>query len=135
MLARSATTTNVVSPRGRRGGPSSQTEIGNKRGVIRRSFSKMSRLFHSKKKGGAKATLTHTAPEAYARNSRGIVEPGGRDGSLAMEYSNGPPSETGEDAVYGDRRRVVVDGGTEVVLNRARTEGAILRRGSGQRRR
>lgn len=135
MLARSATTTNVVgSPRGRRGGPSSQTEIGNKRGVIRRSFSKMSRLFHSKKKGGAKATLTHTAPEAYARTARGIVETGGRNVSSATEYSNGAPSDIGEDAVYGERRRVIVDGGTEVSLNRARTEGAILR-GSGQRRR
>lgn len=135
MLARSATTTNVVgSPRGRRGGPSSQTEIGNKKGVLRRSFSKMGRLFHSKKKGGAKATLTHTAPEAYARNARGIVETGGRDGSSATEYSNGPPSEIGEDAVFGDRRRVVKDGGTEVSLNRAHTEGAIVR-SSGQRRR
>ncbi|CAM9566352.1 unnamed protein product, partial [Hapterophycus canaliculatus] len=65
-VARSATTTNVVSPRGRGGGPSSQTEMGGKKGGG--MFRKLGKMFHSKKAGGARPTLTHTAPEAYSRN-------------------------------------------------------------------
>ncbi|CAM9527385.1 unnamed protein product [Ectocarpus sp. 6 AP-2014] len=75
-VARSATTTNVVSPRGRGGGgPSSRTEIGGKKnggGVFRR----LGKMFNSRK-GGAKPTLTHTAPEAYSRNGAGGFVEGG----------------------------------------------------------
>lgn len=59
------------------------------------------------KKGGAKATLTHTAPEAYARNGRHLNEPtgvGGGGSGVSREASYNGISELGDEAVYDDKR-------------------------------
>eukprot|EP00904_Undaria_pinnatifida_P014007 jgi/Undpi1/9737/HiC_scaffold_27.g12193.m1 len=66
----------------------------------------MGRMFNPKK-GGAKATLTHTAPEAYARNGRHLNEPtgvGGGGSGVSREASYNGISELGDEAVYDDKR-------------------------------
>ena len=133
MLARSATSANVIGTRGRSGSTNQRDSGARKGGVLRRSFSKMSRIFHTSKKGGDKATFTHTAPEAYARNSRGMVDPIPTVGRVTMEYSNGV-SELSEQAIYGDSRRVTISGDDHVTVNRANTDGVILREGARGRR-
>eukprot|EP00752_Nemacystus_decipiens_P009861 g8798.t1 len=126
-IARSATASNVVSPRGRGGGPSSQTEIGGKKGgggMLRKSFTKMGRMFN--KKGGAKPTLTHTAPEAYSRGAGGIITEG-----TSMRGNGGGatgPGDLSEEAIYG--RRASSPG---IMANRAQSDGMILKDNYGRR--
>lgn len=121
----------------------SQTEIGNKKGgMLRRSFSKIGRILKPSR-GGAKATLVHTAPEAYSRpqmSSKGRPNPvqerraeaaagGGRRGG-GRNSSNGARGELDEASMYGDS-----DGGGENRMKprRAFSDGMIY--GSPEKRR
>lgn len=113
-----------------------QTET-KKGGILQRSFSKMGRMFHSKK-GGAKPTLTHTAPEAYSRKGHGIIEPTVVEGESYTDHNNGG-SELDEQAIYGRQggpsRRVSDDGDSNIRTSRAQSEGTILKSSAQWRRR
>lgn len=117
-----------------------KTEIGKKGGVLRRSFNKMGRMFNPKK-GGVKATLTHTAPEAYSRSGGRIAEPGNAAGGMSRgrgaaegstDHRNGQ-SDKGEEAVYGDGRRGSDDNRGEIMTRRTQSDGMILKVNAGQR--
>eukprot|EP00903_Cladosiphon_okamuranus_P020598 g18908.t1 len=126
-IPRSVTASNVVSPRGRGGGPSSQTEIGGKKGgggMLRKSFTKMGRMFN--KKGGAKPTLTHTAPEAYSRGAGGIIT----EGKSVRENGGGVAGdELSEEAIYGRR-----SSSPGIMASRAQSDGMILKNNTYGRR-
>lgn len=85
--------------------------------MLRKSFTKMGRIF-STKKGGAKPTLTHTAPEAYSRNGAGGLVEGGDP------TSRDRVGELSEEAIYG--RRPGSSGG-EIRAKRAQSDGMILK--------
>ena len=109
-----------------------QTEIGKKGGMLRRSFSKIGRILKPNR-GGAKATLVHTAPEAY---SRPIVK--GQPGHFQAD--NGRTRDTGpggngrggglsEEAVYGDAESTGAAGGREEIHmkpRRAFSDGVVI---------
>lgn len=88
-----------------------QTEIGKKGGVLRRSFNKIGRILKPGK-GGAKATLVHTAPEAHSRpTTKGLPgslyegRPAGeRGGGVGEGHSNGDGrrGELSDEAIYGE---------------------------------
>lgn len=104
-----------------------QTEIGKKGGggMLRKSFSKMGRMFN-KKGSGAKPTLTHTAPEAYSRDAGGMISEG-----KSVRGNNGAGAGGGltEEDIYG--RRASDPSG--IVASRAQSDGMILKNNYGRR--
>lgn len=108
-----------------------QTEIGGKKGggggMLRKSFTKMGRMFN--KKGGAKPTLTHTAPEAYSRGAGGVITDGkGVRGNGSGAGAGLGGGELSEEAIYG--RRASSPG---IMANRAQSDGMILKNNYGRR--
>lgn len=99
-----------------------QTEIGGKKGgMLRKSFSRMGRMFNTKK-GGAKPTLTHTAPEAYSRNGAGGLAEG--EGARGSPTPHDRVGELSEEAIYGRRAS---SPGMEIRAKRAQSDGMILK--------
>lgn len=117
-----------------------QTEIGKKGGMLRRSFSKIGRILKPNK-GGAKATLVHTAPEAY---SRPIVK--GQPGHFQAENGrargtgpggNGRGGGLSEEAMYGDEESTGRAGGREekaMKPRRAFSDGVVIAPNSPEKR-
>lgn len=81
-------------------------------------FRKLGKMFNSKKAGGARPTLTHTAPEAYSRNGAG--------GGYAQ---SGGGRELSEEAIYGRRSSDPVG----IKASRSQSDGTILKNPYGRR--
>lgn len=91
--------------------------------MLRKSFTKMGRMFN--KKGGAKPTLTHTAPEAYSRGAGGIITEGK---SVTESRGGAAGGELTEEAIFG--RRASAPG---ITASRAQSDGMILKNNYGRR--
>lgn len=92
--------------------------------MLRKSFSKMGRIFN--KKGGAKPTLTHTAPEAYSRGVGGVITEGksvrGRPTNGGGAGGGGAGGGLSEEDMYGRR-----SSSPGIMANRAQSDGMILK--------
>lgn len=89
-------------------------------------FRRLGKMFNSRK-GGAKPTLTHTAPEAYSRNGAGgFVEGGTARGGGGMGGRG--PGDLSEEAIYGRRAS-----SHEIMASRAQSDGMILKNAAARR--